>query len=152
MKIFALPLLLGIYALGAEPTVEQQQERYEHGAASCVDVLKAQEDALLKELIDCPLPLIEVEGDNPLEAYMQILMAQGEATQQDVQKAQEDWLRLLQMGVVLRGLQPCDKLTALQKNLQEQQQLAQKKVDAGVGNKLELLIAKAKLAAWFNTH
>ena len=83
---------------------------------------------------------------------MQILMAQGEATQQDVQKAQEDWLRLLQIGVVLRGLQPGDKLTALQKNLQEQQQLAQKKADAGVGNKLELLIAKAKLAAWFNTH
>ena len=156
MKAKVISLLIGscaLTALAAEPTAEQEKERFEHGTCSQADVLTAQENALLKELIgNRELPEIQVEGDNPLEAYLQVLMAQGAVSQEDTQKAQEEWLHILQIGAVLRELPPGDKLTALQKNLMEQLQLAHEKADAGVGNKLELLITTAKLAAWFNTH
>ena len=153
MKYVAMLLMMwgcAMVAPCAEPTVEQMKERYESGECSWVDVLTAQENALLKELIgNRELPEIQVEGDNPLAACMQVLLAQGQVSQQDVQKAQDDWRRILQIGVVLRGLQPGEQLAALQQNLAEQRQAQQQLMKAGHGNTLALLMVNAKLAAWF---
>lgn len=146
-------LLIGGCAMAApsaEPTVDQAKEGYEHGVCSRVDVLTAQEDALLKEIIGkYELPKIKVEGDIPTMLLLQSLYEKGQLTEQEVQKAEDDWLRILQIGVVMRGLQPGEQVAALQKNLIEQQQIQQKLKEAGYGNPLALFMVNAKLSAWF---
>lgn len=153
MKAKVIFLLMGCCALAApaaEPTAEQVKEGVACGERSQVDLLKAQEGALLKEIIgNRELPEIQVEGDNTLAACLQVLVAQGEISQQDVQKAQDEWMRVLQTGVVLRGLPADEKSAALKKNLEEQLKFAQELKAAGVGNTLELFMVKAKLSAWF---
>lgn len=152
MKVFLffLASLFAMVAVGAESGVEQAQERYEQGAGSWGDVLKAEEAALLAKLVgEAPLPEIDVQGDNPLASYMEMQMTLGEASQQDVEKAREEWLRILQIGVVLRRQQPGEGHAALRKNLEEQLKLIRTREEAGVGSGLELLLVQTKLAAWF---
>ena len=144
----------------ASPAVKHLMELYKEGQCSIIEVMQAEEAELLARIckigeshnVKAEMVTTHAVENNPMVLLERERMKKGVASIKEVQQAQEECMRIMDMGTFLsavRGEPECGTLISRLKYVVEcQLHVAQEVYDA-IGDKKMLVAMQVKRDEWF---